>query len=624
MKAAPKSKTARVAVARETTSILQEQVESLRVSIPEVFSEGKIDFEKLRTIFGEIIDTRPEKFTFAWSGKRNAIQILQMPTRATLVPAKNESVNFDNTKNFFIEADNLEALKLLYKSYFGKVKMIYIDPPYNTGNDFVYPDDYADPLDTYLKITGQKDSKGNVLTTNPETSGRYHSDWLSMMYPRLFVARQLLRDDGVIFVTIDDKEVHNLRLLMNEIFGEENFIACIIWQHSIQPKGYIEKFSVHHNYVLCYQASPKFSLEVLERKEEHNKNYANPDNDPNGPWRSGDVRNALYRPNLIFDITTPSGKIIKPPKNGWRWSKQTIQKKIATGEIVFNDDETKIIRKIYLKNVKGRAPETIWFGKEVGTTRDAVQELKDLFEGETPFDTPKPTGLVLKMLEIATEANSGDIVMDFFAGSATTADAVLQMNRKDRGNRSFIMVQLQESTPEDSLARKSGFKTVAEIGKERIRRAISRLKKEQQSQLKGAEQTEDLGFRVYKLAVSNFKPWKGVQDKTAETYASEMESHIDPLVDGWTKENVVYEVAIKEGFGLASTIEQEKFKDNEVWRVTDPEKEQTFLVCLDDKIKTSMIRSLKLTKEELFVCRDIALDDTGAANLALQCNLKTI
>src|SRR5690625_1765064 len=329
------------------------------------------------------------------------MKTIQQPSIATLRPDREESVNFDETENLFIEGDNLEVLKLLQKSYFGKVKMIYIDPPYNTGNEFIYPDNYTESLDTYLKYTGQKDEEGNWQTTNKDTEGRFHSKWLNMMYPRLFLAKNLLREDGVIFISIDDHEVGHLRKLCDEIFGEENFLSNVIWQHSVQPKGYQGKFSVHHNHILVYQKSDNYDLKSLERTEEDNKSYSNPDNDPKGEWRSGDVRNALYRPNLIYDLKTPSGKTIKPPESGWRWSKETMAEKIESGEIVFSEDETRITRKIYLKDQDGRTPETIWFAKKVGSTRDAANEMKDLFNGLTPFDTTKPINLIKNMIELA-------------------------------------------------------------------------------------------------------------------------------------------------------------------------------------------------------------------------------
>jgi adenine-specific DNA-methyltransferase len=637
MKSTTKSKNARVArtsVVKETPNILEEQIESLHRIIPEAFSESKVDFEKLRAILGETIDTRPERFTFAWAGKRNAIQILQMPTRATLIPARNESVDFDNTKNLFIEGDNLEVMKLLYKAYFGKVKVIYIDPPYNTGNDFVYPDNYADPLHTYLKITGQKDTEGNLLTSNPETSGRFHSTWLSMVYPRLFLARQLLSDDGSVWMSIDDTEVANLREICNEVFGEENFVATFLWEKRTTRENR-RVFSFNTDYILCYaknkdlfQASRKMlplSKEVLDR-------YSNPDNDPRGDWQSVSLNAQAGHatPNQFYTIKTPGGRALSaPPGRCWSVTKPRMDELIRDKRVWFGKSGNNVPRlKVFLSEAEeGLTPQTLWTAEEVGTNDSAKKALIELFSGKDVYDTPKPVGLIKRIVQVSTASSHKDLVLDFFAGSCPTAQSVLELNRDDGGNRHFIMIQLQEPTPEDSSARKAGYENIAEIGKERIRRVIARMKREKTGRLDPEQRNskEDTGFRVFELDVSNYKPWKGVGDKTAEAYAAEMETHIESLVDGWKKENVIYEVAIKEGFGLTSNIEQEKkYEDNEVWRVSDFEKEQTFLICLDNKIKTSTIRSLGLTKDNLFVCRDTALDDTGAANLALQCNLKTI
>ncbi|RMG74824.1 MAG: site-specific DNA-methyltransferase [Chloroflexi bacterium] len=617
-------------VAKTSADINEERIAQLRRLFPEAFTEGKVDFDKLRATLGDLVDNRPERYSFTWAGKQDAIRILQTPTSATLIPAPEESVDWNNTQNLFIEGDNLEVLKLLYKAYFGRVKMIYIDPPYNTGKDFIYPDNYRDPLDTYLQLTGQKDAEGNLLTTNSDTSGRYHSAWLTMMYPRLFLARQLLREDGMIFVSIDDAEQHHLKILMDEIFGEENFLGLIVWQHSIQPKGYLGKFSVHHNFVLCYGKTSQTKIQALPRTEEHNRNYSNPDNDPNGPWRSGDVRNALFRPNLIYDIKTPSGKVIKPPKNGWRWSKETLQEKIESGEIVFNQDETRIIRKIYLKNLTGRTPETIWFGKTVGTTRDGNSELKSLFNDAPPFDTPKPTKLLKRILELSTNTSSEDIVLDFFAGSCPMAQALLEKNRQDNGNRRYILVQLpepiDETLPAGKNARGFNLNNIAEIGKERIRRVIQKLKAEDDGKLpmETRDTPEDLGFKVFKLAPSNFRAWSGSPDATPEEFASQMALFTDPLVDGWQPNDVIYEVAIKEGYSLNCTVQRTAVAGHEVYRIHDQEKDQHFYLCLENSITENLPAKLDLTPDDLFVCRDAALDDTLAANLALQCRLKTI
>lgn len=352
-------------------------------------------------------------------------------------------------------------------------------------------------------------------------------------------------------------------------------MASIVWQHSVQPKGYLENFSVHHNYALCYQKTNEFSLNALTRTEEHNKHYSNPDNDPKGPWRSGDVRNALYRPNLIFDLVSPSGKVIKPPKNGWRWSKETIERKIQSGEIIFNKDETGIVRKIYLASVEGRAPETIWFGKEVGTTREATEELKELFKGNTPFDTPKPSRLVQQMLQIGTEAESDDIIIDFFAGSGTTAQAVMQLNKEDGGNRKFILVQLPEKTDEESEAYKAGYKTIADICKERIRRVCKRIEEDEAKQnplfrqggtvplAKGDNRGSDLGFKVFTLEPSNFKVWRTDVIESEEDLKRQMEAFVDPTRARSEADDpdavgagMAWEILIKSGYELTTPLEK--------------------------------------------------------------------
>ncbi len=549
-----------------------ERLKVLQELMPEVFDEGKIDWEKLRATLGESVDFSNERYVLNWAGKSDAFRVMQRPSSATLVPCREESVDFDTTQNIFIEGENMEVLKVLQKSYFGKIKMIYIDPPYNTGNDsFIYPDKFSETKEAYLRRVGDKNEDGymtrdGLFRKNSKENGQYHSNWLNMMMPRLYLAKSLLREDGVIFISIDDNEVHNLRLLMNEIFGEENFVANIIWQHSIQPKGYLDKFSVHHNHILCYSKSMDYELSPLQRTEENNKSYSNPDNDPKGPWRSGDVRNALYRPNLIFDIISPHGNTIKPCANGWRWSKETIKEKIKTGEIIFSADETRIIRKIYLSNVVGRTPETIWFAKEVGSTRDAMNELKELFD-DSPFDTPKPTKLLQRMLDLTNDKDA--IVLDFFAGSGTTAHAVMQLNKEDGGNRKFICVQLPELCDANSEAYKAGYRTIADISKERIRRASAKIRAEveteqakQQGQLSfdDASQTAmpDLGFKVFKLSDSNFKEWREIHGTDQEQWKQQTIDFLNPVAENATTDNMVYELLLKNGKNLNSTIRHEQ------------------------------------------------------------------
>ena len=370
--------------------------------------------------------------TLEWIGKEKVINHhQQVPYR---VLEEKYTYNAEKSDNMIIRGDNLEALKALLPKYEGRIKCIYIDPPYNTGNEgWVYNDNVNDP-----KI---KKWLGETVGKEGEDLSR-HDKWLCMMYPRLKLLQRLLSDDGVIFISIDDIEYANLKLECDEIFGSLNFLADIIWQHSIQPKGYLETFSLHHNHTLVYQKSSRFQLGSLHRTDEDNKAYRNPDNDPRGLWRSGDVRNALYRPNLIYDIISPSGNVIHAPEKGWRWSRETIEEKMRTGEIIFNSDETGIIRKIYLDSVSGRAPESIWFGKDVGTTREANGELKSIFGGHAPFDTPKPSRLIERILQISTDKDS--IILDSFAGSGTTAHAVLNMNKADGGNRKFILVEMMD------------------------------------------------------------------------------------------------------------------------------------------------------------------------------------
>jgi adenine-specific DNA-methyltransferase len=419
-----------------TPDLVAANLAALQALFPELITEGAdgvaVNIDVLKALVGDkTVSDADEKYGLNWHGKRRARQLALTPSTGTLRPCPEDSVDWDTTQNLMIEGDNLEVLKLLQKSYAGKVKLIYIDPPYNTGKDFVYPDNFQDNIKNYLELTGQTGEGGKKLSSNTEASGRFHTDWLNMMYPRLKLARNLLRNDGVIFVTIDDHEVTGLKNLCDEIFGQENCQGILIWQHSLQPKGYSGTFSVHHNFILCYQKGEDFELTNLSRTDENNKNYSNPDNDPNGAWRTGDVRNALYRPNLIYNVTTPSGKNIPAPANGWRWSKETMANKIYSGEIIFSADESRIIRKIYLNNLDGRTPETILFGKDVGTTRDAASELKDLFEGSVPFDTPKPSALIQHLVSLSG-ASGSDIILDFFAGSGSSTQAIYNITSRTK------------------------------------------------------------------------------------------------------------------------------------------------------------------------------------------------
>lgn len=675
----------------ETTSpsITNEQIERLKSIFPDVFTEGKIDFDKLKASLGNIVDNRTEKYSFTWAGKKKAIQLLQTPSQATLIPVEEESINFESTQNLFIEGDNLEVLKLLYKSYSGQVKMIYIDPPYNTGNDFVYPDNFVDPLETYLEVTGQKDAAGNLLTSNPETSGRYHSSWLSMIYPRLYLARQFLRDDGVIFVSIDDHEVYNLRLLMNEIFGEENFIAELVWEKT--RKNDAKLFSVGHEYMLVYARSLSFlkDIKTIWREEKPGARQiidqyrilrfqlGNDDKaiekalqnwyrslqeghpskklsrykhiDKNGPWRDSDISwpgGGGPRYEVIHPVTNQACEI---PERGWRYaSLETMQKQIQLGLVEFREDHTEPpIRKAHLIPVLEELEDELLSTEHSDEDNDnddeqiglqvmpsvlyrqsqvAVKYLRKLMGGKA-FDNPKDHEIIARLIKYCTSVRNGDIVLDFFAGACTTAEAVLRLNHEDDGNRHFICVQLPEPTSEKSSARKLGFLNIAEIGKERIRRVISTLGSDEDGKLDLSlrKEPEDLGFRVFKLASSNFRKWHGVDGEDAEAYAAQLALFTDPLIEGWLPENILWELVIKEGYGLNTrTKKLEEIRSNTVWKLTDPEKDQSLFVCLDNRLEPSTLTTLSLSRDQVFVCLNKALDDTIAANLALQCRLKKI
>lgn len=595
-------------------------VAQLKALLPDAVIDGRIDFQALKQLLGDAIDDKEEKYGLNWHGKRRARQLALTPSAGTLRPSPKDSNHWDTTQNLMIEGDNLEVLKLLQKSYSQKVKLIYIDPPYNTGHDFVYPDDFRDNLRNYLEITGQSEN-GRKILSNVEASGRFHTDWLNMMYPRLRLARSLLRNDGVIFITIDDNEIAHLRLLCDEMFGEENCLGVLVWQHSLQPKGYTGTFSVHHNFILCYQKSPDFELANLERTDEHNKNYANPDDDPNGAWRAGDVRNAAYRPNLIFDIETPSGKKIAAPANGWRWSRDTIRNKIASGEIIFSADETRIIRKIYLQGLDGRTPETILFGKEVGTTRDAATELKALFDGVVPFDTPKPTALIRHLMGLAG-VQAGDLIVDFFAGSGTTGDAVMAQSAETGTSCRFLLVQLPEGLASERKEQRAAVDlcntvgvptTIAELTKERLKRAAKKVKE------KNPSYAGDLGFRVFKLDSSNIRAWDPNRDNIAET----LDASVEHLKKDRTEQDILFELLLKLGLDLTVAMETKTIAGKAVYSVGAG----VLLTCLAEKVDRKDVEKLGVgiaewhktlapAGETMVVFRDNAFsDDVTKSNL---------
>ena len=609
-----------------SADIVAGNIEELKAIFPEVFTEGKINFEVLRQLLGGAVEEREEKYGLNWHGKRLARQLALAPSTGTLRPSPEDSVDWDTTKNVVIEGDNLEVLKLLQKSYAGRVKLIYIDPPYNTGKDFVYPDDYRDNIRNYLELTGQV-AGGRKISTNTEVGGRFHTAWLSMMYPRLMLARTLLRSDGALFVTIDDNEAAHLRQIMDEIFGEENFVANVIWNHTKQSKNDERYFSRHHNQILVFRKGEQLKPFRFERSDDHNRSYANPDNDPRGAWRSGDVRSPHFRATLRFSITTPSGKTIPPPDNGWRWSRSAIDEKIASGEIVFLEDETKIVRKIYLADQLGRIPENLWTAEFAGTTRQATAELKELFDADTPFDTPKPISLVRRFLSLVTSQAAGDVVVDFFAGSGSTGHAVMAQNVSDGGNRRYIIVQLPEPLESDDKEQRTAAticdalnkpRNLAELTKERLRRAASSIKED--NPMAGG----DLGFRVFKLDSTNIRAWEPNRADLPGT----LENSVSHLKTDRTQDDILYELLLKLGLDLCVPIQRKTIAGKAVESIGGG----VLMCCLAERITHAEVeplaegivawrQSLAPAGETTCVFRDSAFEnDVVKTNLAAILN----
>lgn len=465
--------------------------------------EKAIDFDVLRQILGDKVATGNEAYEFTWVGKNASRVEANTTTNKTLRPCIEESKDWDNTENLYIEGDNLEVLKLLQNSYFNKVKMIYIDPPYNTGNDFIYVDDFAQNIDEYEEAKGSFDEEGNRLFKNTDTNGRFHSDWCSMIYPRLVLARNLLADDGVIFISIDDNEQENLKKICDEVFGEKNFIAQIIWERAYAPVNLKKHFSENHDYIICYAKDiDKAICNGLPRASEANDRYSNPDNDPRGIWKSDNLSVGPIVQSKIYEIITPGGRKVLPPEGYcWRLSKEKFKEFVKDNRIWFGKDGNNVpsIKRFLTEVKQSITPMTIWKYSEVGHSQDAKQNLKKLFDGKSFFDYPKSVELIKRCIQLYS--NESSIIIDFFSGSATTAHAVMQLNAEDGGKRKFIMVQLPEETDEKSEAFKAGYKNICEIGKERIRRAGEKIKEE--AGLNG--QDLDIGFRVLKLDSSNMK-----------------------------------------------------------------------------------------------------------------------
>ena len=606
-------------------------MDKLRMAFPECFSEGKLDVDKLLSLCGEYVSNDFEKYRFEWKGKAECLKLAQKRSTGTLRPCPEESVAWDTTQNLYIEGDNLEVLKLLQTAYFRKVKMIYIDPPYNTGNDFVYADDFADPIARYKEITAQ------TTKSNPETMGRFHTNWLNMMYPRLRLAANLLRDDGVIFISIDDNEIVNMRKLCDEAFGEENFVAQMVWQKRTSPDAR-KKLSSGHEYVLLYCKSIELvddALSLLPLSEKDRENYKNPDDDPRGPWVSSDFTAQGYRPNQMYKIVTPSGAEFYPPAGTcWKNVEEVYLQQAAEGRFWYGTDGSGMPRrKTYLNEKDGRNMWTWWPNSEVGHTQEATKELKTLFpDGAAVFDFPKPTRLIKRMLSIASKKD--DIIIDFFSGSATTAHAIMQLNAEDGGNRRFILVQLPEVCDEKSEAYKAGFKNICEIGKERIRRAgreIMRRVTSGEGNLQGegwgcgVPETQqewnfaiqnilDVGFRVFKLDTTNLKTWDTtpIEDNQLEILYDRMNAMVQQVKPERSDLDMVCEVMLKLGIPLTYSISQIDLNGKPAYTVGDG---ALLLVCLAPDVTPEDVEAMaELTPGKIVIARESFADDTAMAN----------
>ena len=570
--------------------------------------EYAIDFDMLKQeLSSVVVEGNEERYQFTWPDKKKSILLANAPIAKTLRPCREESVDFDNTENLYIEGDNLDVLKLLQETYLGKIKMIYIDPPYNTGNDFVYNDDFAESADEYLANSGQFDDEGNRLVANTESNGRFHTDWLNMIYPRLKLAKDLLAEDGVIFISIDENEIENLKKIASEVFGEQNFVGAVIWERAFAPKNDAKYFSDSHDYVVVYaKALESFEIGLLPRTEEANARYKNPDNDPRGPWTPDNMTVKTYSASYDYEIVTPSGTVVKPTDGRcWFTSKERMQKLISDGRVWFGESGSNMPRlKRYLADVQqGMTATTIWKYTDVGHNQEGRQEVKKLFSDKGYFDGPKPLRLLGRILQIAN-TNKDSIILDFFSGSATTAHAVMQLNAEDGGNRKFIMVQLPEETDEKSEAYKAGYKNICEIGKERIRRAGAKIKEE--SPLTTADL--DTGFRVLKLDSSNMKD---VYYNPADYELSLFDTLADNIKEDRTPEDLLFQVMLDLGVLLSSKIVESTIGGKKVFNVADG-----FLyACFDNNVTEDVITEIAKKQPYYFVMRDSSMaNDSVATN----------
>lgn len=589
-----------------------QNIEQLKLLFPDVFREDKVDFDALKAVLGEHVEDKEERYNFTWHGKNKARQIAQTPSTGTLRPHIENSVNWSSTQNLFIEGDNLEVLKLLQKSYHQKVKIIYIDPPYNTGNDFVYRDNFTDNIENYLSLTSQTSLDGTKKSANSETSGRYHTDWLNMIYPRLKLARNLLTEDGLIFISIDENEVANLKKVCDEIFGEDNFYCSFVWQRRSGSMDSTDGVSIDHEYVLCF-GKMKNRLHGVKRTFDK---YSNPDDDPRGPWISDNLSAGKAGGNVYYPIHDPAtGNEFYPPKGRyWPYNPESMAKKISEGRVIFpSSPEGRPMLKRFQNEAKSltvpvsslmrnhtekKLPNNVIVS---AMNTFGTSEIQKLFDGKV-FSFPKSTVLIKSLISQILSPAPNDIILDFFAGSASTADAVMQLNEQDGGNRRFIMVQIPEPTPTNSDAFKAGYKNLSEISRARIVKA-------------GMDKSDqiDIGFKYFTLDSTNIKPWEGERQDIDDL----LENSIDSIKDKRSSDDVLYEILLKYGLDLSYSIQEISIADKQVFNVAYG----SLIVCLEDNITLDTVKGIGVLKAELeSESTRVVFKDTGFADDAVKVN----
>ena len=597
----------------ESANMTEKNIEKIESLFPNCITEaldenGKlkkgINFETLKQMLSDEIVDGDESYEFTWVGKKAAIIEANKPIRKTLRPCKEKSVNWDNTENLYIEGDNLEVLKLLQESYLGKIDVIYIDPPYNTGNDFIYNDDFKLSSEEYIEANNELDEDGNRLFRNTDSNGRFHSDWCSMIYSRLLLSRNLLSDNGVIFISIDDNEQENLKKISDEVFGEDNFLAQIIWERAYAPINLKKHFSRSHDFILCYAKHESLAINNgIKRTEEADNRYSNPDNDPRGVWKSNDLSVGPAVESNIYTITTPSGRIVNPPTGrSWRLSEKAFYERLKDNRIWFGSDGSAVPSiKRFLSELKksGITPMTIWKYGEVGHSQDASKALKELFDNKMVFDYPKTVELIKRCIELYSKKDS--IILDFFSGSATTAHAVMQLNAEDCGNRKYILVQLPEKTDPKSVAFKEGYKNICELGQERIRRASKKIMEDSYGNI-GTDKL-DIGFRIFKLDDSNMTNVFYSVDNYSQALLSNLESNIKSNRNDL---DLLFGCLLEWGLPLSLPYNSEEIEGYIVHNYNNGD----LIACFDEDIPNSVIKYIAKKQPLRAVFRDNGFTDS--------------